>query len=94
MGLKHGVIPQNYLTDEGVSFTSNKYNEDLSRLCQLIRHAAPGAHHANGIAERSIATVMLISRAMLHHAAIHWPNVAMSLTLDAGQWLFDMLCTS
>ena len=27
-------------------------------------------------AERSISTVMSISREMLHHAAIHWPDVA------------------
>ena len=37
--------------------------------------AAPGGHHSNGIAERNIGTVMSISRAMLHHAALHWPDV-------------------
>ena len=41
-----------------------------------LRYTAPGGHHANGIAERNISTVMSISRAILHHAAIHWPDVA------------------
>ena len=64
---KHGVIPQNYLTDEGSSFTSAEYTSDLQKFRQIIRHAAPGAHHANGIAERNILTVMSIARAMMHH---------------------------
>ena len=73
---KHGVIPQNYLTDQGSSFTSDEFNTHLGQFKQTIRHAAPGGHHANGIAERNISTIMSISRAMLHHAAIHWPDVA------------------
>ena len=73
---QHGVIPQNYLTDMGSSFTSDEYSTHLNQFKQTIRHAAPGGHHANGIAERNIATVMSISRAMLHHAAIHWPDVS------------------
>ena len=72
----HGVIPQSYITDKGSSFTSDEFNDHLSEFQQTVRHATPGGHHANGIAERSISTVMSISRAMLHHAAIHWADVA------------------
>ena len=35
--------------------------------CGLI----PGGGLVNGIAERNIGTVMFISRAMVHHAALH-----------------------
>ena len=48
---KHGVIPQAYITDEGSSFTSTEYIEHLNQFKQISRTAAPGGHHANGIAE-------------------------------------------
>ena len=33
-----------------------------------------GAHHQNGVAERAIATIIGRARAMILHAAIHWPG--------------------
>ena len=53
---------------------------------QTIRHSAVGAHHQNGVAERAISTIMSISRAMLHHSALHWPDVA-----DVGLWPLAVL---
>jgi hypothetical protein len=38
--------------------------------------AGAGAHHHNGTAERAIQTIMNMSRTMMLHAAIHWPDVA------------------
>jgi len=72
----HGVIPQNYLSDNGTSFVNKQFEAHLKDFHQTIRHSAVGAHHSNGIAERNIGTVLSIARALLHHAAIHWPEVA------------------
>ena len=76
MCAEHGVIPQTFLSDNGTSFVNKDFEEHLSQFHQTIHHSAVGAHHSNGIAERGISTVMSIARAMLHHAAIHWPDVA------------------
>ena len=72
----HGVIPQSYLTDNGSSFTSRDYTRHLQAFAQTIRHSGPGAHHHNGIAERSIRTIMQVARTMMLHAAVHWPEMA------------------
>ena len=69
------MVPQNYITDKGTSFTSGEFAEHLQQFRQTAFQAAPGGHHSNGIAEQNIGTVMSISRAMLHHAALHWPDV-------------------
>ena len=72
----NGVIPQSYLSDNGPSFTSKSFTEKLSTFAQVIRFAGVGAHHHNGVAERSIQTIMSIARTMMLHSAIHWPEVA------------------
>ena len=78
---QHGVIPQSYLTDNGSQFTSKAFKAHLKELHQTARHSGAGAHHSNGIAERTIGSVTSIARAMLHHAAIHWPDA-----MDAQLW--------
>jgi hypothetical protein len=70
-----GVIPQTYLTDNGSAFTSTEYTAHLQNFGQISSFAGVGAHHHNGIAERSIQTVMSLARAMMLHASIHWPEV-------------------
>ena len=77
----YGVVIQEYLSDNGTAFRNSDFESHLRQFQQTIRHSGVGAHHSNGIAERSIGTVMSITRAMLHHAAIHWPEVA-----DVGLW--------
>ena len=72
----HGVVPQKFLSDNGTSFANDEFVAHLKEFAQTIRHSSVGAHHSNGIAERGISTLMSIARAMLHHAAIHWPDVA------------------
>ena len=72
----YGVIVQEYLSDNGTAFRNKDFEAHLQQFRQTIRHAGVGAHHSNGIAERAISTVMSISRAMLHHSAIHWPDIA------------------
>ena len=77
----YGVVVQRYLSDNGTAFTSKNYSQHLENFHQTIHHSSVGAHHSNGVAERNIGSLMSISRAMLHHAAIHWPEVA-----DVGLW--------
>jgi len=76
----YGVVPRSYLSDNGTAFTSAAFTRHLSAFQQVNRFAGVGAHHHNR-AERSIRTIMSISRAMLLHAAIHWPAMA-----DSSLW--------
>ena len=71
-----GVIVQECLSDNGSSFRNQHFKAHLEQFRQEMRHSAVGAHHSNGIAERQIGVVMSIARAMMHHMAIHWPDVA------------------
>jgi hypothetical protein len=71
-----GVIPQEYLTDNGSAFSSKDYTAKLREFSQIYRFAGVGAHHHNGIAERAIQTIMSVARTMMLHAAIHWPETA------------------
>ena len=82
----YGVIPQQYLSDNGAAFQSDEFTTHLERFHQTIRHSAVGAHHSNGIAESMIGAIMSISRAMLHHSALHWPDVA-----DINLWPLAIL---
>ena len=71
-----GVVPLQYLTDNGAAFTSKDYTQSLRTFAQISRFAGVGAHHHAGIAERAIQTIMSIARTMMLHAAIHWPELA------------------
>ena len=72
----HGITPTSFLTDNGSCFTSAEFQQKLTTFEQILRFAGVGAHHHNGNAERAIKTIMSISRTMMLHAAIHWPDVA------------------
>ena len=76
MCLNAGIIPQEYLSDNGSAFTSKEYMAHLRQFSQISRFAGVGAHHHNGVAERAIQTIMSIARTMMLHAAIHWPDMA------------------
>lgn len=77
----HGVIPQKYLSDNGLAFSSKEFSTHLQKFRQIIRFAGVGAHHHNGCAERAIQMIMSISRTMMPHTAIHWPDVS-----DSSLW--------
>ena len=72
----NGILPQKYTSDNGSAFTSKGFSQHLADFKQIIKFAGAGAHHHNGIAERSIRTIMSIARTMMLHSAIHWPDVA------------------
>ena len=77
----HGVVVSKYLSDNGTAFTSHEYSKKLLDFKQVQRFAGVGAHHHNGKAERAIQTIMSISRAMLMHSSIHWPDLS-----DTALW--------
>jgi hypothetical protein len=77
----YGVVPQSFVSDNGSAFTSHAFAQRLAQFEQVIHFAGAGAHHQNGNAERAIQTIMSISRTMMLHQAIHWPDVA-----DATLW--------
>jgi hypothetical protein len=77
----YGVVPQTFVSDNGKPFVSAEFSQQLAKFEQVIRFAGAGAHHQNGNAERAIQTIMSISRTMMLHQAIHWPDVA-----DASLW--------
>ncbi len=72
----HGVVVQNYVSDNGTAFRNADFEAELRLFHQHLRAAAVGAHHSNGIAECAISTIMSLTRTMMHHAAIHWPDVS------------------
>ena len=75
----HGHKIVQYLGDNGV-FRSEEFSLELQKKGQTIEFCGVGAHHQNGVAERSIRTISDSARSMLIHAAIHWPE-AVDLSL-------------
>jgi hypothetical protein len=67
------VNVEHYQGDNGV-FKTNEFKKDLLMHGQTIDYAGVGAHHQLGVAERVIQIILESARAMLLHAAIHWPN--------------------
>ena len=67
------VYVEKYHADNGI-FTSEEFTDELEFLEQKIELSGVGAHHQNGVAERAIATIIGRARAMILHAAIHWPG--------------------
>jgi hypothetical protein len=74
-----GIQIRGYRGDNGV-YKEKEFQKDLLIKGQTMEYCGVGAHHQNGIAERAIRTVSESARAMMIHAAIHWPE-AMSLDL-------------
>lgn len=70
-----GVISLSYISDGGSAFASQEFTEHLNECQQAARVIASGAHHHNP-AERAIWTNISIARAMMVHAAMHWPDMA------------------
>lgn len=69
------ITPKEYRFDNGSAFISQKFTQHLVDQKQQSTFAGVGAHSQNGVAERSIQTVVSMARTMMIHAAIHWPGV-------------------
>jgi transposase InsO family protein len=68
-----GVVVQAYRFDNGSAFTSMEFQAKLAEDKQTSTRAGPGPHSQNGNAERTVLTVLSITRTMMIHTAIHWP---------------------
>ena len=73
---QHGVVISHYQTDNGTAFRNEEWTSHLQQFHQTTSFAGVGAHHSQGVVERMIGVILSISRAMLFHYAIHWPEVA------------------
>ena len=71
-----GVIPLEYISDNGSAFTSKSYAAHRSNFSQIQHFTGVGAHHHNVVAEKAIQTIMSIAGTMMLHSAIHWPEVS------------------
>ena len=76
-----GIMPQEYISDNGSAHTLSQYTADLHDFKQIHHLARVGAHHHNGVAERSIQSIMSITRMIMLHTAIHWPEM-----VDSSLW--------
>jgi len=70
-----GFAVSNYHGDNGV-FKTQAFMDDCNRKQQQITLSGTGAHHQNGVAERSIQTVVSWARTLILHPAIHWSEMA------------------
>jgi hypothetical protein len=79
-----GVSITSYQADNG-RFTDSRFKKAIKDANQSITFCAVGAHHQNGIVERRIKELTLISQALLLHAKQHWPDY-----ITAMMWLFAL----
>ena len=70
---KGGVNIESYRADNG-RFADSGFQQAVKDCNQKITYCAVGAHHQNGIVERRIKELTLISRTLLLHAKRHWPD--------------------
>ena len=88
-----GIVIQTYQSDNGI-FKAIEFVAEIEKSFQLQKFAGVGAHHHNGIAENAIRTVTEHARAMMLHAALHWPDVydptLWPFAMDYAVYLWDM----
>jgi hypothetical protein len=82
--LNVGVRVQAYRADIG-TFTAQAMVEHIMTMDQTITFSGAGAQHQNANAERAIQTVTNDTRAIMLHAALHWPE-----TYDPAEWPMAM----
>ena len=87
-----GVKVQSYHGDNGI-FKSKEFQAALTKEEQQLKFSGVGAHHQNGVAERSIRTVTEKARTMMQHAYLHWPEEFQvqlwPFALDYACWLHN-----
>ena len=68
-----GVSIESYRADNGCCADAG-FQKAVKDANQSITFCAVGAHHQNGIVERRIKELTLVSRTLLLHAKRHWPD--------------------
>ena len=96
MAAANGIRLLHLHADNGV-FVSKAFREDLDLRQQQLTLSGVGAHHQNGVAERSIRTISSLARAMMLHASLYWPehfNLAeWPLAMQHAVWIWNNLPT-
>ena len=87
------MVIKGYHTDNGI-FNPSEFMEELLKKQQKIRFSGAGASHQNGAAERAIKTVVTISRTMLMHTALRFPEDTFStdlwpIVMDYDVWVYN-----
>jgi hypothetical protein len=79
-----GVTINSYQANNG-QFADAGFQQAIKDANQTITFCAVGAHHQNGIVERCIKELMLISCTLLLHVKHHWPDY-----ITAMMWPFAL----
>ena len=83
-----------YHSDNGV-FASKEFRNHCSSQRQKLSFSGVGAHHQNGVAERSIQTVSKMARSNLLHLMLHWPTQCKldlwALSMDYAVWIYNRI---
>jgi hypothetical protein len=74
MCLASGVTVITYLSNNG-AFSSQEFVGDILSRGQDAWYSGVGAHRRNGIAESAIQIISNMSRTMMLHATIRWPDM-------------------
>jgi hypothetical protein len=64
---------QDYLTYSG-AFKTNSFVAHINEIHQKLWFCGTNARHQNGVAERSIQTIINMARVMILHTSIHWKD--------------------
>ena len=70
---EHGIQVKSYRGDNGV-YKCTAFKDDVTKRKQTLTLSGVGAHGQNGVAERSIGTVVNSARTMMLHQALLWPE--------------------
>ena len=84
LGGEYGIKFKSFHADNA-PFQAAEFLEDIELQDQTITFSGVGAHHANGVAERTIKTITTWARTMMMHQLLHWPQ-----EFDADLWPFAM----
>ena len=72
-----------YRSDNG-SFADKGCHDAVQDSNQTIKFCAVGGHHQNGIVEKNIKELNLITRNLLLYSILHWPEYTTTM-----MWPFD-----
>ena len=90
-----GVMIKVYHTDNGI-FNALEIMEEMLKNQQKIRFSGSGDSHQNGAAERAIKMVFTMTRTMLMHAVLRYPEDTLStdiwpITKDYAVWVYNWI---